>query len=183
MNDGPENRTNIKNETNEEVLVAPMVLENKEKEEIGRFKNETNTREQEIKKIIDDTEIDQVKNETNKREQEIKKIIDDAEIESKKSTLWRSFLGIFIKKYKLEVKKIRFAKDILKIYKKGAKIEEQTEDFLKKIEEHKEQTSEINKNPKSIISTECKTIIEKTKYQDVEMNRRNINKDSYSCGF
>ncbi len=33
------------------------------------------------------------------------------------------------------------------------------------------------------MSTECKTITEKTKYQDAEMNRRNINKDSYSCGF
>ena len=136
-----------------------------------------------IAKIKEKKEINQDKNQTNKREQEIKKIIDDAEIESKKSTWWRSFLGIFIKKYKLEVKKIRFAKDILKIYKKGAKIEEQTEDFLKKIEEHKEQTSEINKNPKSTMSTECKTITEKTKYQDVEMNRQNINKDSYSCGF
>ncbi len=109
MNDGPENRTNIKKKTeinqvetrtNEEALADPVVLENKKKEE-----------------------IDHVKNETNKREQEIKKIIDDAEIESKKITWWRSFLGIFIKKYKLEVKKIRFAKDILKIYKKGAKIE------------------------------------------------------------
>ena len=124
-------------------------------------------------------------------------LIEEITTESKKSTWWRSFLGIFIKKYQLKAKKINLAKDIFIINNKKGKTDEEKNNLLDKIEEYTKVKDEINskteeattnddkKTPKSEISkkTDKKTepqdekqeeqIKENTAHQDKENKKNN----------
>ena len=141
-----------------------------EKKEIKGREAKNEERENLIKKLNKEKELEKqtlkdekIKNDTTDR------VIEEVKTEHIKSVLWRSFLGIFIKKYKIEAEKIKLAKKIFAEYNKKDKTEQDNKNIWNKIQEYTKKSTEITKKaPKSEIleqpnqTKQVKNNIEKT---------------------
>ena len=154
----------------------------KKKIEEQETKNEE--REDLIKKINKekDAEIKELK-EKKIKDDTIEKVIEEIKTEHIKRVWWRSFLGIFIKKYKIEAEKIKLARIIFSKSQNNKKTKKDDEDIWNKIQEYAKKSSEITKKaPKSKISEQAgqtkqakSGAEEKTINQDKEKTREQNN--------
>ncbi len=130
-------------------------------------------------------ELKELKEKKEKKEKDdiIEKATEAVAIDRIKRSWWRSFLGIFIKKYKIEAEKIKLAKIIFRKIQKDNKTKEDYEDIQNKTQEYAKKSSEITKKaPKSKISEQAgqtkqakSGAEEKTINQDKEKTREQNN--------
>ncbi len=154
------------------------------KKKIEEQETKNKEREDLIKKINKekDAEIKELK-EKKIKDDTIEKVIEEIKTEHIKRVWWRSFLGIFIKKYKIEAEKIKLARIIFSKSQNNKKTKKDDEDIWNKIQEYAKKSSEITKKaPKSEIleqagqTKQAKSgAEEKTRNQDKEKTREQNN--------
>ena len=102
-----------------------------------------------------EAEIKKLKEKKEKKET-IEKVTEAVAIDHIKSVWWRSFLGIFIKKYKIEAEKIKLARIIFSKSQNNNKTKEDDKYIWDKMKEYIEKSNKAIKTaPKSKISEQA----------------------------